>query len=372
MVEPGGDRGDGTESRDASRPPVAELVSVQYLRATAALGVVVWHAQGQMGLKETTVLQAGIEIFFIISGYVMWLILARRPVSPAAFLRKRLIRVVPLYWVLTSLMVALLLVAPQLLQSARFDPAHIVASYLFVAWPNPAEGAGLKPVMIPGWTLNYEMFFYLVLACALPFGLRLRGLIILGILGFLGAASLLPLPPIAHFYASPFMLEFALGILLALGLERLPERWKRHGPAAFIAGTALLFVGGLLIDPQNHARLIAFGLPVTLLIGGLVCWETAGRLPSLPWLKRIGDASYPLYMIHPVLLSAMAQGWRAAGLTALSPWLFVAAGVVVTSVAGWVLHVVLERPLMAAFGPARKAPRLAPAALPLAPAPVDR
>ncbi len=353
MVELSGDQGGGAPG-GVSRSPPTELASVQYLRAAAALGVVVWHAQGQMGLKETTVLQAGIEIFFVISGYVMWLILSRRPVSPATFLKKRLIRVVPLYWVLTSLMVGLLLVAPQLLQSARFDPAHIIASYLFVAWPNPAEGAGLKPVMIPGWTLNYEMFFYLALAATLPLAARRRAPILLGFLGILGAASLLPLPPVAHLYASPFMLEFALGILLALGLERLPERWKRQGPYGFVTGCSLLFIGGLLIDPQNHARLIAFALPATLLIGGLVCWETHGRLPVLPWLKRIGDASYPLYMIHPVLLSAMAQGWRAAGLTALSPWLFVAAGVVVTSLAGWALHVTLERPLLAAFSPARK------------------
>lgn len=371
MVELSGDQGGGAPG-GVSRSPPTELVSVQYLRAAAALGVVVWHAQGQMGLKETTVLQAGIEIFFVISGYVMWLILARRPVSPASFLKKRLTRVVPLYWVLTSLMVALLLVAPQLLQSARFDPAHVIASYLFVAWPNPVEGAGLKPVMIPGWTLNYEMFFYLALAATLPLAARLRAPMLLGFLGLLGAASVLPLTPVAHFYASPFMLEFALGILLAIGLERLPERWTRRGPWAFAIGCALLFVGGLLVDAQNHWRLIAFALPAALLIGGLVCWETAGRLPALPWLKRIGDASYPLYMIHPVLLSAMAQAWRSWGLTVVSPWLFVAAAVVVTSLAGWVLHVTLERPLLAVFNSAKRTLRTPLAALAALPAPIDR
>jgi exopolysaccharide production protein ExoZ len=331
--------------------PMPELVSIQYLRAVAALGVVVWHAQGQMGLPNTTVLQAGIEIFFVISGYVMWLILADRPVSPWTFVRKRLMRVVPLYWLLTTVMVVLLLLAPQLLQSARFDVAHVVASYLFIAWPNPVEGVGLRPVMIPGWTLNYEMAFYALLAAGLALKTQWRAPFVIGTLCLLASLSPLPMSPIARFYASPFMAEIALGIGLAIAMKRMPSHWMAWGGWAFVAGLALLLCGGAVIDVAAHDRLILFALPVTLMVGGLVALEREGRLPSMPLLKAIGDASYPLYMIHPVLLSAMAQVWRLAGLTTASPWLYVVTGVVVTSAVGWLAHVTLERPLVAAFRP---------------------
>ena len=343
-------------------PPRTELISIQYLRATAALGVVVWHAQGQVGLAETQVLQAGIEIFFVISGYVMWLILSERPVSPWVFLQKRLARVVPLYWLLTTVMVILLLVAPQLLQSTRFDLPHVIASYLFVAWPNPVEAAGLKPVMIPGWTLNYEMAFYCLLAVGLALKAAWRGPFVIGVLLVLAALSPLPLPPIAHFYASPFVAELALGVGLAMVIPRVPKAWLAHGGAVFVLGCGLLIAGGAAINANADGRLVLLALPATLIVAGLVAVEQTGRLPSIPVLNAIGDASYPLYMIHPVLLSAMAQGIELTGLR-MSPWLYVAAALMVTSIVGWFAHLWLERPLIAAFKPRPRKPSPATPAL---------
>ncbi len=342
---------------DAPKPVQTELSSIQYLRAAAALGVVLWHAQGQMGLVNTTVLQAGIEVFFVISGYVMWLILSERPVSPMTFLKKRIARVVPLYWLLTTLMVGLLVAAPSLLQSTRFDPAHIIASYLFIAWPNPVEGVGLKPVMIPGWTLNYEMAFYGLLGVALAFRASWRAPLVLSSLVLLALLSWVRMPPVLHFYASPFMAEIAMGVALAMGLKRLPARWCRLGWLVFLLGTALLLIGAAVIDAQNSGRLLLFGVPATILTGGMIMMERAGRLPRLPLFKAIGDASYPLYMIHPVLLSAMAQAWRLFGLTEFPTWIYVALSLVVTSVVGWIVHVSLERPLVTAFRPRSSTPR---------------
>lgn len=342
-----------------------ELISIQYLRAVAALGVVVWHAQGQVGLANTTVLQAGIEVFFVISGFVMWLILDQRPVSALTFLRKRFTRVVPLYWLLTTVMVILLLAAPQLLQSTRFDVVHVLTSYLFIAWPNPVEGVGLKPVMIPGWTLNYEIAFYVLLAIGLTMKAAWRDGFVIGILLALSVAAWLPLPPVLAFYASPFMAEIALGMGLAMAMKRWPRAFS-HGGWMVAAGGLLLMLGASRIDAQAHDRLIWFALPVTLMVAGVIGLERAGRLPVVPGLKAIGDASYPLYMIHPVLLSAMAQGWRAMGLSALSPWLYVALALVVTSGVGWLAHVTLERPLIAVFKPRSRPGRHSPALVPAA------
>jgi len=337
------------------------LMSIQYLRGVAALGVVAWHAQSQMGLGETQVLQAGIEVFFIVSGYVMWLILSERPVSPATFLRKRITRVVPLYWTLTTVILVMLLVAPGMLQSTRFDPVHTIMSYLFLPWPNPVAESGLKPLMIPGWTLNYEMFFYALLAAALALPARWRAGFTVGTLSLLGAMSLLPLGPIAHFYASPFMIEFVLGIGLAMVLPRLPLAVRRLGRWSFGLGLILLLAVGSAPGAEQF-RLVTFAIPATLIVGGLVAWEETGGLPRLSLLKMLGDASYPLYMLHPILLSAMAQAWRAFGATDLSPWVYVLVSLIVASGVGYLAHVMLERPLIKMFQRPPRRPSAAGAA----------
>ncbi len=158
------------------------------------------------------------------------------------------------------------------------------------------------------------------------------------------------MPPIAHFYASPFMGELALGVGLAMVIPRVRKTWLAHGGALFWSGCALLLLGGSMIDENAHGRLVLLALPAALIVAGLVAVEQTGRLPSIPVLKAVGDASYPLYMIHPVLLSAMAQGLELANVR-LSPWLYVACALVVTSVVGWFAHLWLERPLIAAFKP---------------------
>lgn len=326
-----------------------ELVSIQYLRGAAAMGVVVWHAQGQMQIPETKILQAGIEIFFVISGYIMWLILTARPVTPMVFLRKRVARIIPLYWALTTFMAAMLLLAPQFLQSSRFDLGHVIASYLFLPWPNPS-GVGLYPLLIPGWTLNYETPFYLLLTLSLFLPAKARAPFAIAVLTTLGACSLLPLTGIARFYASPYMIEFVFGILLAIWLPKLPAEARRWGPWLFAAGAALLVAGGLAIDEQASWRLVIFGLPAAMIVAGLSMWESYRPLPRVPGLKAVGDASYPLYMIHALVLSVMAQAWRAFGLTDLSPWLYVVLALAVTSVIGYVAHLTLERWLLETFG----------------------
>ena len=144
----------------ADPPRPGELVSVQYLRGTASLFVVGWHAAGEVGLGGWPVLQGGIEIFFLISGFVIWTITADRPPSPGAFLARRLARIAPFYWVVTTLVVLLLLAAPGWFQTLRLEPVHVLASYLFLPWMNPTPGVGIRPLVIPGWTLNYEIMFY--------------------------------------------------------------------------------------------------------------------------------------------------------------------------------------------------------------------
>ena len=345
-------------------PPRRTFESIQYLRGLAALMVVAWHAMGQMGATGPMILQSGIEVFFIVSGFVMWTISADDQQGPATFMMRRLVRVVPLYWGLTLFVATVAGVAPGLLQSIRLGGPPLAASLAFLAWPNPTPGVGLKPLLIPGWTLNYEMAFYLLVAASLwtkgwrrAFGVLavLSGLVLIGPL-------LPPTDTILHFYTSPLLGDFAIGIVLAILLRSAPARANAWGGAVFTLGL-VGFAAGAVIDPLASRRLIGFGLPAGLLVFGAVLWERAADRPVCKPLKALGDASYPLYLVHTLVLSALAQGWRRTPLSGLPFEAFVVLGLAVSIAVGLVLHIVLEKPLTQWFQ-GRLAGVLKPAARP--------
>ena len=238
------------------------LLSVQMLRALAAAMVVLHHIQLNLalgfGLPEAlpnlAVGSAGVDIFFGISGFVMVISSDRlfaRPGAAKTFITRRLIRIVPLYWAVTSIYVVAL--------GGGYTLAHTLASYLFVPFPGP--GGVMQPVHVVGWTLNYEMFFYALfaLAIALP---RRRAVCVLTVamIVFVAAGKILPSAIDAlAFWSRPIMLNFVLG--LALGLAYL-EGWRlpRIVAGLMMAAAAFLFLASdrravpLHVGPDRRLR----------------------------------------------------------------------------------------------------------------------
>mgnify|MGYP002682641320 CR=1 FL=1 len=137
------------------------LPGIDGLRAIAVLAVLLFHG-------DVTAVSGGclgVEVFFVISGFLMWGTTWDSPITPGRFMLQRIHRIVPLHWAIISFYV-LLLAAPHLMQSGAFEPAHGITSSLFLPWPHPAIDAN-QPRVTPGWTLNYGMFFYLVFALGL-------------------------------------------------------------------------------------------------------------------------------------------------------------------------------------------------------------
>ena len=339
------------ETKPARGSPRQTYVSIQYLRGIAAVMVVAWHAEGQMGVAGTRILQSGIEFFFIISGFVMWIVADEGEANPGVFIARRLARVLPLYWALTTAAVLVALIAPALLQSLRLAPAHVLASYLFIPWTNPTPGVGLRPLLIPGWTLNYEMAFYALIAASLWVPRPWRAFVLVGVLlatAILGG-FVSPAHPLLAFYTSPLVTEFALGVGLAMTIRALPESAMQWGGLITVTGCALLAMGGVVIDAQASCRLILFGIPAVLIVGGAAMWEKGGQRTVSAPLRLLGDASYPLYIVHTVLLSALAQIWRRTVPARNSPLLFIMAGLVLCVGVGLLLHLSLEKPLTRAL-----------------------
>lgn len=336
--------------------PRRTIESVQHLRALAALGVVVFHALALLGdrlhveVPHKELGAAGVDLFFIISGFIMWVTAINRDETPGGFAWKRILRIVPMYWLITSLVLAIVVIRPQLMNSASRDPLHFLASYLFVAWPHPTVDGRFWPPVIPGWTLNYEMFFYLVVTVSLFLGRRLRMPFLAVVMAGLPIAGALLHPTgIASFYTDPILTEFFYGI----GIGAYFTAGRGQGPRASLAlmllGFALLFTVGLA--GNDHTRAAAWAIPLALVVQGALHAPALATGAARDASKLLGDASYSLYLTQFVVLppSAMVMA-KLVGAWPLSVAMPVfVAGLVLLAVAGGIAaYFLAERPILRA------------------------
>src|SRR5215831_12084637 len=203
-----------------------EIRSIQVLRAVAALMVFGGHLGAEIGQNSIVAVPgwsgigaAGVDLFFVISGFIMVYVsrdLFGRPEAPLQFLQRRLIRIVPLYWLVSGVLLAhaLLRYDAAALAAADLSPAHISASFLFIPWPRPS--GDIEPLLRPGWTLNYEMMFYLIFAASISLPRRqavsVTAAALVAIMITVGLATSWP---------SSIAVEFIYGMAIALLQERL-------------------------------------------------------------------------------------------------------------------------------------------------------
>ncbi|KQT50884.1 hypothetical protein ASG43_06405 [Aureimonas sp. Leaf454] len=344
------------------------LLSIQYLRAVAAMMVVVFHAAEAFGrLVEPdeafrfTAGLAGVDIFFVISGFVMGLTTQGRDVPPIAFLRKRIVRIVPLYWLLTLFVANVAIVRPDLLSSTVFDARHLLASLVF--WPvvHPALNE-ILPLLIPGWTLNYEMAFYVLVAVSLVLPRALRtGFVLLVLALAIASREHIPYRPATDFYTMPLIFEFGAGLLLARA--HAGGSVVRPGVALFamlVGAFALLALAG-----TGLWRFLAAGLPAVLVVSGAIFLERGRSFPRWRLPVLLGDASYSIYLTHALALPLLSQGWRSFGLSSSfqGEVAFLLVAVTLSALVGIAVHLAVEKPLLVLLTRPSH-PRPVPAGLP--------
>jgi len=314
------------------------LYGVQYLRACAALAVVFFHAAEKTG-HHFSIGAAGVDVFFVISGFIMWVISDRGRPTPGRFLLERALRVVPAYWLATAVMIAgaVLGLFPNLVITLQ----HVFASLFFIPARSPSNGE-LWPVLVQGWTLNYEMFFYTVFALSLflKHNVRLVAVaLVFAMLVLVGALSDFE-DPFFLTYTRPIILEFVIGMVIG-------EVWlkgRMPGPnmgyaliAIAISGFSVLQIFKLPFSEFSCGPLAA------MLVTGTLSLEAAGRVRPLRVPAFLGDASYSIYLWHAFAISVIA---KAAATIALAPGVVfvmaVSGGVVVGSLA----YLLIEQPLV--------------------------
>ncbi|WP_332681494.1 acyltransferase family protein [Bosea sp. (in: a-proteobacteria)] len=337
---------------------MSQLYGIQVLRALAALMVAVHHVQSDaVFLAERAGAQfspwhllpwtAGVDLFFVISGFIMVHssagLFGKRD-GARLFLARRFARIVPLYWATTTLFLLVLAASPALVNSGAASFAQIAASYLF--WPFPNAVGALQPVYSLGWTLNYEMLFYALFGAAL---LLPRALVVpavtLALAGLVVAEAAGPLPLPFGFWGQPIVLEFAGGMAVALLRNRGLRLDGRLRWLMVAAGAALLIAAVGHAWAETPWGSLAFRGPAALL---LVTAAACGKGQSAPsalvrLLARLGDASYALYLVHPFAMRAMRELFSrlAPGATGL----FVILALIAAIAAALAVYRWFERPM---------------------------
>jgi exopolysaccharide production protein ExoZ len=332
------------------------LYNLHLLRVIAALGVVYFHTTSEAGLKlDWDVGSRGVDVFFVISGFIIAYIGTSKPEQ---FFRRRLIRVVPFYWAATLFVFAMVAVAPQLFRSTTASVPHLLASLFFI--PRMAPTGEMQPTLILGWSLNFEMFFYVIFALALGISRRWSPLICVGwIVAFVIAIHTFATGSDAmSFYARPIVLEFCYGIGVFYLLDWCSARKDQLARSAALKWLLVaVLVGGLVVlnvlEEYYRGELprhLAAGIPSFAIVASALLLERVYGLASRNRLiYLLGEASYIIYLVHPYIVFTVlrvvvknADGLSSPVLAALIVGLLA-----LVSVISIAIHVLFEKPVMA-------------------------
>ncbi len=354
------------------------LLGIQYLRGVAALMVAYLHLIGLVpalapflsvhrGL-DTTRLKSGVDIFFVISGFIM--LITTRQSRPVEFALRRVIRIVPLYWLLTALLAGLALLHPAWFRTTVVGWGYLLKSLFFIPYPNPGHDGAFAPLLVPGWSLNFEMFFYAIFCMTLvaPFSSRV---LINGttFLLLVGVGTLLPegqVNGVLRWYANPQIFEFFGGMLM--GQAYLSGHLPLSKPVCIllIAGGSVALVGNYDWLPEPVRRIgdseWSFILASTAIVLGVVAVDRQRALRYFAPGAALGDASYSIYLTHIFSLGVMREWWirfepRTAGPGAAA--LFALGSMFLIVSIGLVVHRFVEKLLLKWLQPlARRTPRV--------------
>mgnify|MGYP001807812520 CR=1 FL=1 len=347
----------------ASPPRRNETISeLQFLRLVAAVMVLVSHLQHQVKDRkfllsadyvpfEPVFWAGGVDIFFVISGFIMYH-LSRdefgRPGASALFVQRRLVRIVPPYWLCTIAMLVALVVFRDHIKHSDPSLLQIVGSFTFIPFADPY--GTYYPILILGWTLNFEMLFYVVFAIGLLMPRRAGVAFIILVISVIGLAPYFVRIKQAPFgfWCNPIVFEFLFGMALAHIRSQGVRVHALTGWGIALFGFALMVIAKMsgLVHFIGPWRPIWMGVPALVVCAGLALIREpeAGHTGRVwRWLILGGNASFALYLTHPFAINAVSIVFSKSGIR--SPEMFVAVALAVSMVVALVTHILIEQPI---------------------------
>jgi peptidoglycan/LPS O-acetylase OafA/YrhL len=295
------------------------IKNIQALRAIAANAVLVSHlfmveqkySHGGAVLSANAHLGAfGVDLFFVISGFIMATIV--RNASWNKFLFDRAVRILPPYWFYTTLILIVSFYVPAYVNSSFEHPPSIWRSYLLIP-----DSVG--PLLAVGWTLMHELYFYfcfaLIIFLAGAFRFKMKSLLLIWMVAVICLNGVVQLAeigdPVVAVMTHPLTLEFIFGAAAGILIQR---NCTAFAAWTFVGGIIILMVALSLsddalglVDGRNWKRATAVGAPCALIVYGLVGAEIRNKQTAPYWLVALGNASYSTYLSHVLVLSAVGR-----------------------------------------------------------------
>ena len=295
----------------------------------------------------------GVIYFFILSGFLITHIHGKDADRPGRFLSyatKRMIRIYPVYWVVFGLaFVGLKLTAdnPDLIPTG----STLLASLALFPMDESLVGGTGAPVILVAWTLQFEMYFYLLFGIAILSRKLAMGFVAAIVVCFF-TRQLVEVPFLVRFLSSAFVAAFALGVLTSQAFRRF-EIPKLLSYAIVVIALPIFVYAGHYEATKILGRdlqLLSMAVPAALILFSLLQLERAGHsLSGGKLVQFFGDASYSIYLIHLPLISLMCKLSVKAGLAGHGPVvdsLNFAFQFLVCIAAGSFLHLTFEKPVI--------------------------
>lgn len=340
-----------------------KLQNIQALRGVAVLSVVLFHLviveKKYGGIKSFlpdffNFGMFGVDLFFVISGFVMITVTRGKFQSikeAIRFLYHRASRIYPLYWVYSVLVLLVFLFNPLLVNSSQGNQVDILASFLLL----PSE---TLPLVMVGWTLIHEMYFYLIFFLILlvtPEKHTFKAILLWASVVIFCNILFDLINPFAKLMFHPLTIEFISGCLLAIMFYRVKNQLLKTSVLMAIAfiGVIVSIYGHHLyqyftgyIDLQGWWRILIFGMPALLMVFCFINAERNGFVTN-SLLIKVGDASYSIYLSHVLALSALGRIWSAFSSDSLyDNYLMVPVLFVLVIIIGMVSFHYIEKPLL--------------------------
>jgi peptidoglycan/LPS O-acetylase OafA/YrhL len=340
--------------------------NIQGLRAVAALMVLASHLFWDIPPMQThwakpwvtAIGLSGVDIFFVISGFIIYHV-SRRSAWQAAligrrkafceFAMKRLIRIYPLYWIVFGTATVMMIWLPP--ASSFMKKPELELLFLVNSLPNYRVQAA--------WTLTFEVYFYAVTALSMLFFPKRIYAGLLGWFATIGVVAVLVTVfglniPLNYVFA-PILLEFLLGMGVAVLIERGESRFRW---LALCLGVTWLFIGSVPLQADGGRaalsyllRLACWGFPAALIVYGAAAFELGQSHVMPAWLQYLGNASFSIYLWHAVIFIGIAAVFDRLGWVGVVNRSFLALvmGLIGLGV-GLLSYHFLEKPLLRGLG----------------------
>ena len=270
-----------------------KIECIQFLRFIASLLVMLTHSFSPFFNGAL-----GVDIFFVISGFIMMYITS---IDVKKFLIKRIIRIIPLYWTLTILFFLVILFFPILVDKSSLNFSYLFKSLLFIPYNS---GEGHYPLIFLGWTLNFEIIFYIIFGLSILFTKKYRFYLstFLIIIFFLINSFFSEKFFFSYVYSNYIIFEFIIGMIIFNLWINYHHNIFNNNYIRIILFLVLSTISSYLLFFNNSSRIVDYGIPASLIVFYFLFCFKNNKFPFI--FVLLGNASYSLYLTHPYIIQS--------------------------------------------------------------------